>query len=309
MKSLARYARQAAIGAAVIASAGAAAALWSFRGTIRAAVGSHPYFAVREISVQGAERYVSESAVLAWLDIAPGVSVWDVSPARTRARLEAHPFVARAVVHREFPDRLSIEVRERRPQALVLLDRLYYLDRTGTVFGPLAERNGRDYPVITGMDEHVPAGKRAVVLRRLSRLSRLCARRECFGGVSEIHLDARLDVVLHPRSPRVPVVLGWGSWPEKIDRAERALAQWEGEVERLAAVDVRFRNQVVMKPGDAEESDGPRSQRPDENDRGTWGLGEKGWFSDQPPAASPQPRSALRTAAGPWRSSAARMRG
>jgi hypothetical protein len=41
-------------------------------------------------------------------------------------------------------------------------------------------------------------------------------------------------------------VLGWGSWSTKLERAERALHAWHGSVERVAALDVRFRNQVVL---------------------------------------------------------------
>jgi hypothetical protein len=137
MRIVPAHGRAAALGLALLALLGAAAGLWSARDRAWDAVAGHPYFVVRQISVRGAERYLSETAVLDWLAVAPGDSLWSVSPARARRRLESHPFVASASVRREFPDRLHIELRERRPRAIVLLDRLYYLDRAGTVFGPL----------------------------------------------------------------------------------------------------------------------------------------------------------------------------
>ena len=294
MKSWAYYGRKAMFGLVGLATAATASGLWVFRNDAWAAVASHPYFTVRQISVQGAERYLDEATVVAWLDIAPGVSVWDVSPSRARARLESHPFVARAAVRREFPDRLLIEVHERHPEAIVLLDRLYYLDRTGTVFGPLDDHQGRDYPLITGVEENAPAGRRAVFLRRLSRLARLCARRSCFGGVSEIHLHPKLDVVLNPSSPRIPVVLGWGSWPEKITRAEHALEEWQSDNGRLAEIDVRFRNQVVMKIGGS--ADEHHQLSPEKNDRAGWGQGTKDWSSNQPQPRRHPPRRPPRSA-------------
>jgi cell division protein FtsQ len=291
MQSLGHYGRKIAVGVAGLATAAAALSLWVFRHDAWGSVATHPYFTVREISVQGAERYLSEAAVVAWLDIAPGVSVWDVAPSRARARLEAHPFVARAAVRREFPDRLRIEVHERRPEATVLLDRLYYLDRTGTVFGPLDDHQGRDYPVITGVEENAPVGRRAVFLRRLARLARLCARRGCFGGVSELHLHPELGVVLNPSAPRVSVVLGWGSWAEKIERAERALERWSDGDGRMASVDLRFRNQVVVKVAGVAPGNGRRPLSPESNERAGWDLGTRSLFPDQPPAQSPpQPR-------------------
>ena len=61
-----------------------------------------------------------------------------------------------------------------------------------------------------------------------------------------MHLADQRGVVVYLAAPRVPVVLGWGSWPAKLERAQRALQAWEGAAERLASVDVRFRNQVVL---------------------------------------------------------------
>jgi cell division protein FtsQ len=274
MRIVPAHGRAAALGLALLALLGAAAGLWSARDRAWDAVAGHPYFVVRQISVRGAERYLSETAVLDWLAVAPGDSLWSVSPARARRRLESHPFVASASVRREFPDRLHIELRERRPRAIVLLDRLYYLDRAGTVFGPLEADHGRDFPVLTGVNENCPAGRRAVVLRRLSRLARLCARRACFGGVSELHLDPVRGVVLHPATPRIPIVLGWGSWREKIERAERALATRPASPEGVAALDARFRNQVVVKLA-AQDSE-------------AWGPGAGRWNPDRPPTTDRQ---------------------
>ena len=61
-----------------------------------------------------------------------------------------------------------------------------------------------------------------------------------------MHLDAGRGILVYPATPRVPIVLGWGSWPAKLERAERALHAWHGSVERIGALDVRFRNQVVL---------------------------------------------------------------
>jgi cell division septal protein FtsQ len=47
----------------------------------------------------------------------------------------------------------------------------------------------------------------------------------------------------------VPIVLGWGSTGEKLRRAARVVRRWkrEGEVERLARIDLRFHDQVVVE--------------------------------------------------------------
>ena len=61
-----------------------------------------------------------------------------------------------------------------------------------------------------------------------------------------MHLGDGRGVVVYPAAPRVPILLGWGSWPTKLDRAERTLRAWHGSPEHLGSLDVRFRNQVVV---------------------------------------------------------------
>lgn len=243
----AAWASAALRGVAALAAVGAVSAGWVFYQPVWAALRTHPYFAVKNVVIRGAGPLLTRDDVLAWLGMSDGASVWDLSPAQVRARLEVHPLIARATVRREFPDRFEIEVRERRPEAIAVLDALYYLDRDGRVIQALGAEHDRDYPMITGLSADADPNYRTWALRRALRLVRLCQRMACPGGVSEIRLHPQLGVVLYPRGPRVPVVLGWGSWREKLTRAARVLAAWETQTERLARVDVRFRDQVLVK--------------------------------------------------------------
>lgn len=222
-----------------------AGAAWAVRGVAEDALRGHPYFALNQVVVTGCGPALTPSDVRAWLGFTSRSTLWDAAPAAVRARLEAHPFIARAAVRREFPGRLDVVVRERRPQAIAVLDDLYYVDRSGRTFGPLRAKDSRDYPLITGIAPATPAGQRTWALRRTLRLLRRCDRAPCIGELSEVHLEEARGVIVYPAAPRVPVVLGWGSWPAKLQRAERALHVWSSAPERLASLDVRFRNQVV----------------------------------------------------------------
>ena len=223
--------------------------VWMLREPGWATLRHHPYFAVTDVTVSGAGPLLTTGAVRDWLGMDGSISAWETSPVEIRARLEDHPMIAQAAVRRQLPRRIGIRIRERRPVAIVALDRLYYVDRHADIFSPLVSGRSHDYPVITGLTADTPAGYREWALRRALHLLRWCGRRLCFGGVSEVHLHPERGVVLYPNAPRVPVVLGWGSWPEKLTRAMRAVQVWHGAPERLASIDVRFRNQVIATVG------------------------------------------------------------
>lgn len=229
-----------------VVALGLAVALLIWQPPAVEALREHPYFAITELVVTGCGPELTPEDVRAWLGVTDASTVWDASPSLVRARLESHPRIAWATARRRFPDRLEVEVRERRPLAIVVLDDLYYVDRAGVTFGPLTARDSRDYPVITGLDPDASAGSRSWLLRRALRLLRRCERESCPGHLSEVHVDAGRGVVVYPDAPRLPIVLGWGSWGAKLDRAERALHAWRGGAAQLASLDARFRNQVVM---------------------------------------------------------------
>jgi len=235
------------------------AATWFLHAPVWASLRSHPYFAVTDLSIRGAGPFLTRDEILAWLGISEQVRIWDLSPARVRARLETHPLIERARVERSFPNRLAISIRERRPAALLLLDDLFYVSRNGQLLRRFDSGENPDFPIVTGLSTQTAPGYRAWAVRRALRLQRLCRRVGCFEGISEIHVDSEGGIVLYPRKPRVQVILGWGSWKKKLRRAERTLRVWEGRTEHLARVDVRFRNQVVVelrergtKPGQKE---------------------------------------------------------
>lgn len=229
-----------------LASVGLAVAVWLLHEPVWAAIRAHPYFAARDVIVRGAGPLLAPEDLLAWLGVDERTSVLDLSPRRVRARLEAHPLIDRATVRRDFPSHLEIEIREREPAAIAVLDGLYYLDRNGQVLKSVSAANAYDYPVVTGLPADGDPGYQTWAARRVLRLVRLCDRAGWTAGVSEVHLDRERGVVLFPRTARIPVVLGWGSWREKLARTERVLAAWDAQPDRLAGIDVRFRNQVLV---------------------------------------------------------------
>lgn len=207
---------------------------------------AHPYFAIAKLELDG-NRRLTRREVLDWIGVQEGTSVWDATPADLQLRLEGHPWISHASVQREFPRRLAITMQERRPVAIVRLDTLNYIDRAGHVLGPLRDDDSRDFPLITGLEDEAVRGFAPIGIHRALQFLRRCERVGCFDGVSEVHVSQQRGVTVFPLRTTVAVVLGWGGWREKLARSARVLAAWEGQTARVAAVDVSFRELVVVK--------------------------------------------------------------
>jgi cell division protein FtsQ len=215
--------------------------------SLRDFVLENQYFSVREIQVRGVDK-VSGNEIVTIAGLRQGMSIWKVELDRIEKKIAKHPWVRRVLVRREFPSRIIIDVEERTPKAIVAVRKLYYVDSDGAVFKEVAPGENVKFPLLTGLRaEDVMAADPAVRrrIRDAMRLAELMAQRS--HSLSEIHFDALDRLVIYTTSYPVALHMGWGDWDEKLDRMERLLTLWKGHEERLASLDMSFRNQVVAR--------------------------------------------------------------
>ena len=237
-----------------------AAGLWAGVPAALRAARAHAYFALSSIEIDG-NRRLTRRDVLEWAGVTDGSSVWDAKPTAIRRRLLRHPAVRSVHVERELPRRLRIAVQERRPVAILVSGGLQYVDRDGHVIGPLRDADSRDFPLITGFDADGAGDLVGMGVHRALQLLRWCERLNAFDDVSEIHVDRHRGLTVFPRRTAVAVVIGWGQWRDKLRRSARVFAAWEGHTERLALVDLSFRDQVVVRLHPEERAPNTRPTR------------------------------------------------
>lgn len=128
----------------------------------------HPVFAITAISVQGDVKHNNEVTLRA--NVVPRLqgSFFTVDLAQARTAFENVPWVRKAMVRREFPNRLSVDLYEHEPVAYwgnESESRL--LNKQGEVFGAnFGELDNEDLPHLAG-----PDAESARVLQMFEKLS------------------------------------------------------------------------------------------------------------------------------------------
>lgn len=214
---------------------------------MRDGVIDNPYFSVSEIQVRGGEK-VGGAEVMGMAGLKRGMSIWRIDAASIERKVRRLPWVREVRARREFPRRVVIEVAERTPKAILAVGKLYYVDSDGIVFKEVEAGEEVQFPLFTGLRREEltsqdPALRRA--LQEAVRLSELLHRNSL--PLSEIRFQSGNRVVLYPLNHSVALSMGWGDWETKLARLERVLAMWKGKEDRLAALDLSFRDQVVAK--------------------------------------------------------------
>ena len=188
---------------------------------------------------------------------------------RLRRSLELIPWVKTVVVRRVLPDKLMIDIEEREPVAFARVAQgTLLIDGEGILLENNPENLSQpDFPVILGMESgYVPE-----VLRRnrerialYQQLMRSLNR----GGaglsrdLSEVHLQDPGNVSVILNGDTVLVYLGRDGFQEKFRRYLAASKELKKKYRNLDSVDLRYRDQVVIKTLDPNLARGASRKAP-----------------------------------------------
>jgi cell division protein FtsQ len=188
-----------------------------------------------------------------------GRNIFFVPLKERRKQLEQIPWVQRATVMRLLPDQIRVSVVERQPVAFTRQgQQIGLVDANGvllTMSAAAMTRHHYSFPVVTGIDPRDPLPSRTArmdVYKRL--LAELDAHNQHLSEqISEIDLtdpeDAR--VLMPEQGADILAHFGEDQFLARYQRYKAHIAEWRQQYPKLAAVDLRYDQQVVleMAPG------------------------------------------------------------
>jgi cell division protein FtsQ len=188
-----------------------------------------------------------------------GRNIFFVPLSERRKQLEQIPWVERATVMRLLPDQIRVSLVEREPVAFVRHgQKIGLVDGNGVLLSmPVAmmAQHHYSFPVLTGIDGADPLPSRRA---RVALYQRLLGELDSNGQhlseqVSEIDLtdpeDARL--LMPEQGTDILAHFGEDHFLDRYKRYKAHIAEWRQQYPHLAAVDLRYEQQVVleMQPG------------------------------------------------------------
>lgn len=184
-----------------------------------------------------------------------GRNIFFVPLDERRKQLEAIPWIERATVMRVLPDQIRVNVVERQPVAFTREgQQIGLVDADGVLLSmPAAAMAAHHYsfPVITGIDGGDPAASRRA---RMAVYQRMMGDLDSTGQhysqqISEIDLtdpeDAR--VLMPEQGADILAHFGEDHFLDRYRRYKTHIAEWRQQYPNLAAVDLRYDQQVVLQ--------------------------------------------------------------
>ena len=215
---------------------------------------------VSELKVEGM-RYLDPERVRAIAGLAVGDPLWKVDLRRARQALLLDSRIAGAEVTRRLPRGVRIRVLERVPTLLVHHGTPWELDSTGVLLTPLERGVVADVPLLVGPDfEGVPAGTQVAspaVARGLKWAGTLAAQTlQLAGQVSELDVSRDQITTLTLLDGTRVVASAWPPSPRTLSALRVVLADLKQKGTSADEVDVRYENQVIVRPAALHEAEG-----------------------------------------------------
>lgn len=174
-------------------------------------------FQVTAVDVVGNQEVDSQTIIqLSGIDAHANLLALDLEV--IKPKIQGYSWIEEVTLRKEFPSRLHITVRERRPLALLNTPKgLFYIDSKGEPFGGLNGQTEIDFPVITGLEQELSFNGKMVAVNSPDKVraalqfisyaargtSSLPAQ-----NISEIHCDENQGIILFLADRPFPIFLG-----------------------------------------------------------------------------------------------------
>jgi cell division protein FtsQ len=259
--------RPASTAGRVVLSAGALLVLFAFTATClmtRRSLERDARFRIagsEDIQATGLTE-VSRSEMLPVFGEDIGRNVFFVPIEQRRRQLEQIPWVEHATVMRLLPDQIRVAVVERQPVAFTRHgEQIGLVDANGVLLSmapATMAKHHYSFPVLTGIDPGDPTDSRKA---RVDVYMRMMAELDADGKhnseqISEIDLtdpeDAR--VLMPEQGADILAHFGEDHFLERYERYQAHIGEWRQQYPHLAAVDLRYDNQVVLQMASGKET-------------------------------------------------------
>jgi cell division protein FtsQ len=175
------------------------------------------FFQITEMKIDG-NRMASNKQISALSKVDIHSNLLAINVPQVKSLLESHPWIDRVVVTRNWPNRLLITVKEKKPVAILNRDTgLFYLDKKGLIIAVASPSQELDFPVITGLESfHFNSTNSAQtndIIQDVMALLKLAARKNSTlpeQNISEINITKNNEMILYLLERTFPIYMGAG---------------------------------------------------------------------------------------------------
>jgi cell division protein FtsQ len=207
-----------------------------------------PYVKLKFIQISGVDDGIKREMIkMAGLN--EGMSLLTINPNDIKAKMEKHPWIRSVELEKRFPHTLIVKAEKESPRAMVLFDKMFYMNRWGKVFKELDKDDDVDYPVITGVSKTDDNAEEklalaAGILDSFESETGLLS----LSDISEIHVNTGGDAMIYSISMPVAIRMSGGNLEEGKNRIKRLVRYLQNSnvIDTVRVIDMNYLDGAVV---------------------------------------------------------------
>ena len=216
--------------------------IWKFT-----AFGQGPELKVDRLLVEGNDQ-LSDGEILELLELTKSSNILTLDLEQVRTKLLRSAWVREVEIERILPATLTLQIQERQPVAIAVLDQMYLLAADGTVLDELSPQyNLEKLVLVRGLKDGATAlSDRLVLAGRVS--AELFKHQQLVEYVSELDVQGGSEsLLLNLRSPPMTILVSGKTMVERLMEIIPLLEGIKQNFTLLDVVDLRFDGRVYLR--------------------------------------------------------------
>lgn len=203
-------------------------------------------FEFKKVVVDATE-HISEKELKNLVGQPSGKNIFELDLNQIKENVKKNPWVFNVKVTRLFPDQIRVDVIEKKPMAILSMEKLYFLDEKAHVIAPIRTQENVDFPILSGFN--ILADNDREMMLQAYDLMRLYRENQFLNNwpISEIHWKEKQGFIIYTKHPSFEIRLGQDDYLKKISRLERVLKDLYQKDIIPSLVDVNYSKKVVVK--------------------------------------------------------------
>jgi cell division protein FtsQ len=207
-----------------------------------------PYIKLERIIVTGVDEKTKQE-ILKISKLNLNLSLLAINLNELKHRIEKCPWIRSVELAKRFPHTLIIQAQKEIPYAIVLLEKLYYMDQFGRIFKEIDPSDGIDYPIITGVSQEVDSKEdRLKLAAQWLRVLEMEKEPWSLKDLSEMHMMEAGNVDLYFRSLPAVIKLKGSDLTDRIVALKKVVKHLDttGRLLLVKSINLHYRDGAVV---------------------------------------------------------------
>jgi cell division protein FtsQ len=210
-----------------------------------------PFFQVQKVEIVGCQK-IEKETLLSLTKMEEMPNLFTVRLVDIAKRLESHPWIEQVRLKKVFPNKILIQIEERKPLAIIQLEELYYIDQKGVIFSLIGDGDEYNYPFLTGLTRQVLEKDSNEAKRLITKALEFLKitnkeRVPPLEKVSEIYMEKTYGIHCFTQTEGVEVRMGWEHFEEKLKRLSLIWSDLQKRGFSVSSIDCNDLKKMIVK--------------------------------------------------------------